>query len=271
MPIREYDIEFERMSVHCCEGGGGVPILLLHGSGAGTSSSSNWALVLEDLAQHYHVLAADLIGFGRSTRKPAEPYFDLDMWTRQAQFLLDRIARRGEVGFIGHSLSGFLGLRLASRNRNLVKMAVTGCPGPQVRLTRALEVAWSFPDSLEKIREMYGYVVADASALTEEFYAQRLSVLNKPGYGEYFSAMFGGDKQRYLDQFVLAPQELAAIQAQVLFIHGVNDQIVPFSEATLPYLKFIKTADALLLNRCGHGPALEQPQKFLHAIRGLFG
>ncbi len=270
MPIREYDLDFEGMTVHCYEGGSGSPILLLHGSGAGTSSSSNWALVLEELAARYHVLAADLIGFGLSARKTVQPYFDLDLWTRQAQFLLDRLASGGAVGYIGHSLSGFLGLRMAARNPNLTKLAVTGCPGSHGELTRALEVAWTFPDSLAKIREMYGYVVADASALTDEFYAQRLSLLQKPGYPEYFTAMFAGDKRQYLRQFAVTREELAGIRAEVLFIHGINDQICP-PEWTLPYVHSIPSADAVLLNRCGHGPALEQPRKFMHEIRGLFG
>ena len=129
MPMREFDVDFEGMSVHCYEGGSGYPILMLHGSGAGTSSSSNWALVLEDLAQHYHVLAADLLGFGLSARKTTGPYFDLDLWQRQAQFLLDRFPRSINVGFIGHSLSAFLGLRLAASNPRLEKLALTGCPG----------------------------------------------------------------------------------------------------------------------------------------------
>ena len=96
-------------------------------------------------------------------------------------------------------------------------------------------------------------------------------MLRAPGYAQYFRAMFTGDKQSYLAQLVLTPGELAAIQAQVLFIHGVRDRVVPFNEATLPLLQSIRAADAVLLGDCGHGPALEQPRKFLHAIHDLFG
>ena len=145
MPLKEFKVEFDSMPVHCYEGGSGFPILLLHGSGAGTSSASNWALVLDELATRYRILAADLIGFGRSARKVQRPFFDLELWTRQAQFLLDRISAGADVGIIGHSLSGFLALRLASRNRNLVKVAVTGCPGAAFDLTRALEGSMVFP------------------------------------------------------------------------------------------------------------------------------
>jgi 2-hydroxymuconate-semialdehyde hydrolase len=269
--LQQFDVEFESMSVHCYEGGSGFPVLLLHGSGAGTASASNWARVLDELASRYHVLAADLIGFGLSARKAAPPYFDLPLWTRQAQFLLDRLAAGAPVGIIGHSLSGFLALRLAVDNANVVKVAATGCPSAHGRLTRALDVAWSMPDSLQQLREMYACVVADTSGLSEEFYRQRLEVLHAPGYARYFRDMFAGDKQSYLAQLVLTHGELAAIQAQVLFIHGVRDRIVPFDAATLPLLQSIRAADALLLGDCGHGPALEQPRKFLHAIHNLFG
>jgi 2-hydroxymuconate-semialdehyde hydrolase len=271
MSIREYDVEFEGMPVHCYEGGAGFPLLLLHGSGAGTSSSSNWALVLEELSRHYHILAGDLIGFGRSARKASQPYFDVELWTRQAAALLSRLSQGTPVGFMGHSLSAFLGLRLAARHPYLTKMVLTGCPASGGTLTRALEVAWSFPDSVAKLREMYGYVVADPSGLSDDFYAQRLRVLEKPGYREYFSAMFGGDKRRYLDQLVISPEERVKIRADVLFIHGLQDQMTPFAESIPPYLQSLKRADAYVLSHCGHGPALEQPAKFLHAVRGLFG
>lgn len=271
MPFREFQIDFEGLPVHCYEAGSGFPILLLHGSGAGTSSTSNWALVMDDLAQRYHVFAADLIGFGLSARKINAPYFDIELWTRQTQFLLDRFTGSDAAGVIGHSLSGFLALRLAANNIRVVKVAVTGSPGTAFALTQALGAAWSFPNSVQELRDMYTYVVADPSALTDNFYESRLELLNTPGYAAYFSAMFAGDKQVYVDQMVLTRSELASIRAQVLFIHGIEDQVVPFTQATLPLMRLIKNADAALFGGCGHGPALEQPEKFMHAITGLFG
>jgi 2-hydroxymuconate-semialdehyde hydrolase len=113
--------------------------------------------------------------------------------------------------------------------------------------------------------------MADCSKLTAEFYAERLSMLQANEYGSYFSSMFSGEKQRYLDQLVLGSEELSAIDTEVLFVHGIQDQMVPFGEVTLPLVRSIRNADALLLGNCGHGPALEQPAKFLGAVRRLFG
>ena len=270
MAIKQFELDFDGLAVHCYEGGSGFPILMLHGSGAGTSSASNWSRVLDDLAAHYHVLAADLIGFGRSERKPSPPYFDIALWTRQAQFLFDRISNGAKAGFIGHSLSGFLGLRLAAARPNLVKLLVTGCPGARFKIPPALQIGWTAPRSLEEMKQMYESIVADASGLTEEFYRERLATLNEGDYADYFSSMFAGDKQAYLDQLVLTGADLARITSEILFVHGLNDRMVPFAEATLPLLRRIATADAVLINRCGHGPALEQPAKFLRAAHGFF-
>ena len=85
MALTEQDIEFEGNSVHFWEGGSGFPILMLHGSGPGAGTMGNWRFVLEPLAESYHVLATDLIGFGESGRKHEEPYFDIGLWRRQQQ------------------------------------------------------------------------------------------------------------------------------------------------------------------------------------------
>jgi 2-hydroxymuconate-semialdehyde hydrolase len=243
---------------------------MLHGSGAGTSTLSNWGGVLESLSQRYHVFAADLIGFGLSSKKPTKPYFDIPLWLRQAQFLFHRAVGDSEGGLIGHSLSGFLGLRLATANPKLAKLAVTGCPGAPFQLTRALELGWTFPTSVDALRVAYEHIVADSSALTDEFFRERLGIINKPGYADYFSSMFGGNKQTYLDQLTLTAEQLAGIRCKTLFVHGVGDRVIPFAEGTLPMVCAIPSADAFLINRCGHGPALEHPRKFMHAIEGLF-
>ena len=118
MAVTDRDIEFEGHSVHIWKGGSGFPVLMLHGSGPGAGTMGNWRFVLEPLAEKYHVLATDLIGFGESGRKSEEPYFDIALWRRQAQFMLDRLGD-GPVGIIGHSLSASLALGLAAANERV--------------------------------------------------------------------------------------------------------------------------------------------------------
>lgn len=83
-----------------------VPIVLLHGFGAG---SAFWAMNLEELAQDHPVYAIDTLGFARSSR----PAFSLDPEKIEQQFV-DSIERWREVMqlermvLLGHSFGGFL-------------------------------------------------------------------------------------------------------------------------------------------------------------------
>ena len=117
---------------------------------------------------------------------------------------------------------------------------------------------------------MYESVVADASGLTEEFYHERLATLSEGDHADYCSSIFTGKKQAYVDQLVLTGADFARITSKILFVHGLNDRMVPFTMATLPLLHTIATADAVLINHCAHGLALANPATFLRDAHGLF-
>ena len=271
MAVREHDIRVAGIKVHCYEGGKGYPILMLHGSGPGASSVGNWVSVMGPLSRRYHVLAGDLIGFGQSGQKGRQPYFDVDLWTREGEALLNRVAKRGKVGIIGHSLSGYLALRIAARNPRVDKVLVTGSLGAKYKIGRFLESGWTFPQSERAFLDFYRRMVADPSIITPEFVKNRMSVLRSGNYEDYFTKMFKGDKQRYLDKTVLTRGELRRITCKVVSLHGADDLAVPFRKAAIPLADAIPQADLICLADCGHGPAFDQPDKFLDVARGLFG
>ena len=271
MAIKEYDLAFEGTTIHCYEGGMGYPLLMIHGSGPGTASASNWTHVMRPLSRHYHIVAMDLIGFGLSGRKPKEPYFDTGLWSRQAQFVLDRLARHGSVGLIGHSLGGYLVLRLSANNARVDNVLAQGSLGARFRLNKAVDLSWTFPSGEADFRALYEHITKSASVMSDGFVKSRLEVINRDGYGVYFSKMFKGDKQRYLDKTVLTPAELKRLKARVTLLHGAQDRAVPFKQAALPLADSIPQADLIRIANCGHGPSLDHPKKFLDAARTLFG
>src|SRR5271156_1137164 len=128
MALVEKNTEFAGLRVHYWEGGHGRPLLMIHGSGPGASTQGNWRLVLDGLADRFHVIACDLIGFGQSDRKLAKPYFDFELWCGQANRMIELFAET-QVCVMGHSLSGSIALRLAARNSRVVKVATTGSMG----------------------------------------------------------------------------------------------------------------------------------------------
>ena len=101
--------DVEGYKVHYWEGGKGFPILMMHGVGPGTSIMGNFQPALDGLCEQFHIFAMDLIGFGGSDRKTSTPYFDVDLWVRQAEAML-KLMPPGPVGVIGHSMGGALAL-----------------------------------------------------------------------------------------------------------------------------------------------------------------
>jgi 2-hydroxymuconate-semialdehyde hydrolase len=269
--LNEFDVMVGGLRAHAWEGGTGFPILLLHGSGPGAGTIGNWRLVLEPLAARYRVLATDLIGFGQSGRKPAEPYFDLALWLAQAEAMLERLPA-GPVGIIGHSLSGALALKLAGRHPGrIAKVLTTGSMGHRFTANPYTIECWTFPETREALKRAVGYLVYDGSVITEAFLDNRMAILHGGDYAPYFRAMFAGDKQRFIDAAALTQAELDAVGCEVLMLHGRDDRPFPCAENTLKLAPRLARADVMVIARCGHSPALEHPEKLIGAARMLFG
>lgn len=270
MEFVEQDLEFDGHRVHTWEAGTGFPILLLHGTGPGTSTIGNFIQIMGPLAERYRIVATDLIGFGLSGRKTAEPYFDFDLWYRQAQFLLDRM-EGDAVGVFGHSLSGAIALKLAANNPRVTKVLTTGSIGTKLQVNEHLARIWTFPEDLDQLRLTIETLVYDGSVITDAFLDNRFTILHGDGYAPYFRSLFGGDKQRLMDSTIVPEADLARIDADVLMMHGRDDRPVPAAETTLVLSRILRNCDVMLVGRCGHSPSLEHPEKVLRGAELVFG
>src|SRR5699024_1916626 len=75
---------------HYHEVGSGVPIVFLHGSGAGVSAAANWWKNLPEISRVGRCIALDLIGFGQSvTGEHAE--YGIREWGNHVVRVLDRL------------------------------------------------------------------------------------------------------------------------------------------------------------------------------------
>ena len=267
--LREYDVDFETTHIHFYEGGSGFPVLLLHGSGPGVSTLGNFVKVLDGLCSQYHVVAMDWIGFGKSGRLSSEPFFDMDLWQRQIHFGVERIEAE-EVGILAHSLAVVFALREAATNPRVTRLLLTGGMGTPLEANDDLHKIWTFPEDAHMLRQALETLVYDQSLLTEEFVVNRFQHLQRGEYKEYFSSMFSGDKQRYVDASVLPDELFGQVEANVILMHGQDDRIIPVAETTLVMANALPKADAWVIGRCGHSPALEYPEKLLAAARVLY-
>ena len=271
MTLDEKKASFSGIDFSYLHGGHGFPVLMIYGSGPGASTAGNWAKVLEPLSAFCTPYAMDLIGFGRSGRKPAAPFFDFKLWFDQCRAMLDLMHGK-EIGIIGHSISGALALKLAACEPRVTKVLTTGCMGAQFTANEDTIRVWTFPRNRDELIRAAKGLINDDRLIDESYLQTRERVLfGDPSYGDYFDSMFAGDKQAYVEASLLAPEELRRICCDIVMMHGRDDRPFPAEPLTVALAKSIPQADVLLLGRCSHSIAMEYPQKLIAAAHGLFG
>lgn len=261
--------EFEGIPVNYYRAGGGQALLLLHGSGPGASSVGNWRPVLPALAERFDIYAMDMVGFGKSGRKPAAPYFDYPLWARQATAMLQHIPQE-RVGVIGHSLSASIALALAADQQRVAGVLTTGAMGAPFQLRPGTTRTWTCPRSREELVEALSGLIHDTSGIDEAYLQAREQVIFAPGYADYFDEMFEGDQQKYIDAAVLSDATLDRIRCPVLMMHGREDGSFPSSCSEQLAAK-LKRADLMLLSDCSHSVAVERTGTFLALANEFFG
>jgi 2-hydroxymuconate-semialdehyde hydrolase len=256
--------------VHYWTGGEGFPILMLHGIGPGTSIVGNYQPVLEPLSRFCHIVAPDLIGFGKSARKTAAPFFDVALWVEQGLAMLDLLPP-GPCGIAGHSLGGALALKIASRSPRVTKVLTSSSIGARYALPAALDQFWAVPADDAALARAMQRMVHDPTAVTADMIADRWSLFQSPGYADYFGSMFASPRQRYIDAAILDDDEIARITARVVMLHGRDDQPCPAEATSLAIARRLPGADLRLLAACGHNLPRERTADYLATAQALFG
>lgn len=118
----------------------GPPLLLIHGQAA---DWQNYARVLPELADHYHVFAVDCYGHGRSARAP-ENYSAAALGSDLAQFIREVIGETAVVS--GHSSGGQLALWLAANAPDTVRGVVLEDPPLFTTTLPRAEKTWNYVD-----------------------------------------------------------------------------------------------------------------------------
>ena len=234
----------------------GSPVLLLHGSGPGTTAAA-WRPLATTLAARHRVIAPDLLGFGTSRR----PQGSLrDAWTRQALELVDSL---GVTSFavVGNSAGGAVALSIAAARPDAVtRVVAVGSMGHAMPLPAGLDALWGYATpSPERARALIELLNFDPAAATPEAVATRYrATLAQPWYPE----LFPPPRQRWVDDLALTREELEGITAPVLLVHGAQDRVVPLRDSFLPLLEALPDVRGHVFGRCGHATPLERTDEF---------
>jgi len=222
-----------------------VPVLLLHGSGPGTTAAA-WNPLVEALGERFEVIAPDLPGFGAEPEGPGPLG-----WSSWVEGLVDE-----PCAVVGNSAGGALALMLAARGL-ATKVVAVGSMGYPMPLPAGLDALWGIGPTEAEARALLDLLFYDPPG--DEAVAARLEAMRaQPQYRELFPA----PRQRWVDALSLSDAELASIEAPVLLIHGIDDPIVPPEHSVIPLLHTLPNARAHLFGRCGHASPLEYTAEF---------
>ncbi|MGD0674325.1 MAG: alpha/beta hydrolase [Polyangiaceae bacterium] len=119
------DVAARGARVRFVEAGCGPPLVLVHDY---LASRVAWDDVLPRLAEHFHVIAPDLPGFGESEKPPPSRYrYDFDAFSESLVDLCAAVGL-GRVSLCGHAMGGAVALTLAASHSHLVEKLVLVSP-----------------------------------------------------------------------------------------------------------------------------------------------
>ena len=242
------------------EAGAGPPVVLIHGSGPGVTAYANWRLTIPGLAEHCHVYAPDMVGFG-FTERPDGIDYSMRTWVDQLVAFLDALDLE-RVSLVGNSFGGALALRLAVEHPERVhRLVLMGAAGVDFPLTEGLDAVWGYEPSVENMRRLLDIFAHNRELVTDELAEVRYRASVEPGVQESFSAMFPAPRQRWVEALATPEERIAALPHETLIVHGRDDRVIPLENSTR-LLGLIERSELHVFGRCGHWTQIERAAEF---------
>lgn len=256
------------------EGGeqnGGTPVVLMHGSGPGVTAYANWRGIIPILSDHFHVYAPDMVGFGYSDRPEGYEY-SCQNWADQVVNFMDALGIQ-KAHLVGNSFGGSNALRLITQHPERVeKLALMGSMGVDFPIVegQGLDAIWGYEPSVDNMVDAihtmaWGDELKGNRGLAETRYKASI----EPGFHESFSAMFPAPRQRWVQAQTSPADQIRAIEAETLVIHGREDKVIPLSTSYALH-QMIAHADLLVYSHCGHWVQIERQDDFAAALINFF-
>lgn len=252
-------------------------VLLLHGGGPGASAWSNFGRTMGALADRFHVLAVDQLGFGQST-KPTE--FSKQFFAASADSLAELLDALGieRAHCVGNSLGGGTSVRLALDHPDKAGRLVLMAPGglglnvfaadPTEGIKKLYAFAAPPGPSPEKLADFLRTLVFDPSMITDELVAERYRYAADPATLASMGAM--GKSFMTQPESGMLWRDAYRLRQRVLLVWGREDRVNPIDGAFVA-LKLIPRAQLHVFGGCGHWAMLEKFDEFNRLTADFLG
>jgi 2-hydroxymuconate-semialdehyde hydrolase len=253
---------------HYLEAGSGQNIVLLHSGEYGASAELCWERVITPLAERYHVIAPDWLGFG-DTDKLYDFVSGQARRQKHMTLLLERIGVRRAL-FVGNSMGGTALARVAAAGDPPWPMVGVGLVsgGGYAPDNESRRATLDYDGSADAMRRIMEVLFHDPTwALRDDYILRRVEASRAPGAWEVIAAarfkppwipernQFGQpDKTAY--ERISVPTLVMAGEDDCLREPGYAHELA----ARIPDSRLKVYAS------CGHMPNLEQPDRVVEDL-----
>ncbi len=228
-------------------------VILLHGLGG---NLANWAFNVPALAQSYHVIAIDQIGFGKSDRTMLKyrvgTYVDF----------LDRFMAELKIekaSLVGNSLGGWVAaltaIKYPDRVEKIVLVDAAGLKPNEVDLTQIYSLNYSTRDEVRQLVKLvfYNQAIFGSDAMIEQSMTVRVAANDGYTIGSLI------DSIRRNEDFLNG--RLGEIKKPTLIIWGKQDGLLKVSDGE-QFKREIVGSELIVFDQCGHVPMVEKAADF---------
>jgi pimeloyl-ACP methyl ester carboxylesterase len=232
-------------------------VILLHGLGGNVAG---WAFNVPALAQNYHVIAIDQIGFGKSDRPMLKyrvgTYVDfLDKF--MAELKIEK------ASLVGNSLGGWVAaltaIKYPNRVEKLVLADAAGIKPSEVDLAQIYSLNYSTRDEVRQLVKLVFY--NQALFGSEAFIEQSMSVRVAANDGYTINSLIESIKRN--EDFLNG--RLGEIKKPTLVVWGKQDGLLKLADGE-QFKREIPGAELIVFDQCGHIPMIEKAPEFNKAV-----
>ena len=243
--------------IHYVEAGSGPTVILLHGLGGSTQV---WQFNIAALAEKYHVVVPDQLGFGKSD-KPLVNYR-----IRTYVDFLDQFCKQLKIEratLIGNSMGGWIAAMFTAafpdRVDKLVLVDAAGYAPPKDFDTRT--IYGLNPTTREGMKVLVAKVFYNKAFQTDAAIdlamAARLAAGDGYTINSITESIIRGED--YLDNVV------KTIKRPTLIVWGREDGLLALADGER-FNKDIAGSKLIVFDQCGHAPNIEKPGEFNAAV-----
>jgi pimeloyl-ACP methyl ester carboxylesterase len=255
------------MRTHYLEGGSGAHVVLLHSGEFGGCAELSWEFTLPALAEHFHVIAPDWLGFGESAK-----LFSFDdmrgLRVRHIAALLKTLCIE-RAHFIGNSMGGGMLAGVAAMDQTSwpIEKMILASAGGFAPVNEARKILNSYDGTREHMKRILETTLLVTPLRRDEAYLEkrhRLSLV--PGSWECTAAarfrrpgVKGGEREE---------TNYRNIRRPTLIVAGGKDPLREPGYAQRLQQE-IAGSELVVFEEAGHFPHIDFPQAFNDAVIGF--